>query len=88
MQKDDQELKKQSPTLLIKSRLSASLLFDSLWKWRQYHINAQTLDKTSKNSEQRLTGTDIPDADRRLHWIVTSFSGSSLTVLLSCPQAA
>lgn len=49
MQKDDQELKKQSPSLLIKSRLTASLLFDSLWKWRQYHIRAQTLDKTSKN---------------------------------------
>jgi len=47
-QKDDQELKKQIPTLLIKSRLSASLLYDSLWKWRQYHIKAQTLDKTSE----------------------------------------
>ena len=50
MQKDDQELKKQIPTLLIKSRLSASLLYDSLWKWRQYHIKAQTLDKASKES--------------------------------------
>jgi hypothetical protein len=49
-QNADQELKKQSPTLLIKSRLSASLLFDSLWKWRQYHIRAQTLDNTSKDS--------------------------------------
>jgi hypothetical protein len=44
IQKDDQELKKQIPTLLIKSRLSASLFYDSLWKWRQYHIKAQTLD--------------------------------------------
>lgn len=44
MQKDDQELKKQSPTLLIKSRLSASLLYDSLWRWRQYHIKSQTLE--------------------------------------------
>jgi len=50
VQKDDQELKKQIPTLLIKSRLSSSLLYDSLWKWRQYYIKAQTLDKTSKES--------------------------------------
>jgi hypothetical protein len=48
MSKEDPELKKQSPTLLIKSRLSASLLFDGLWKWRQYHIKSKTLDSTSK----------------------------------------
>jgi hypothetical protein len=48
MQKDDQELKAQSPVLLIKSRLSASLLYDCLWRWRQYHVKAETLDKTSK----------------------------------------
>lgn len=48
-QKDDHELKKQGPTLLIQSRLSASLLYDTLWKWRQYHIKADPLDKTSKN---------------------------------------
>jgi hypothetical protein len=47
-QKDDQELKQQSPTLVIKSRLSASLLFDVLWKWRQYHIKGNTLEKTSE----------------------------------------
>ncbi len=49
MQKDDPELKKQSPTLLIKSRLSASLLYDSLWKWRQYNVKGHNLDKTSKH---------------------------------------
>jgi predicted outer membrane protein len=59
MQKDDQELKKQIPTLLIKSRLSASLLYDSLWKWRQYHIKAQTLDKTSKESVGKFCWADI-----------------------------
>jgi hypothetical protein len=53
MQKDDQELKQQSPTLVIKSRLSASLLYDILWKWRQYHIKGKTLEKTSKDSMMR-----------------------------------
>ncbi|KAE9369652.1 hypothetical protein N431DRAFT_427821 [Stipitochalara longipes BDJ] len=47
MQNDNHELKKLSPTLLIKSRLSASLLYDSLWRWRQYHIKEESLEKTS-----------------------------------------
>jgi hypothetical protein len=50
MQTDDQELKQQTPTLVIQSRLSASLLYDVLWKWRQYHVKEKILDKTSKYS--------------------------------------
>jgi hypothetical protein len=53
-QKDDPELKKQTPTLLIKSRLSASLLYDSLWRWRQYHIKGENLEKTSKKSVKSI----------------------------------
>jgi hypothetical protein len=50
MQQDDQEIKQQSPKLLIQSRLSASLLYDTLWKWRQYHVKGKSLEQTSKYS--------------------------------------
>ena len=50
MQQDDQEIKQQSPKLLIQSRLGASLLYDTLWKWRQYHVKGKSLEQTSKYS--------------------------------------
>jgi len=51
VQQEDHDLKKQSPALLIKSRLSASLLYDSLWRWRQYHVKGENLEKTSKHEQ-------------------------------------